>query len=156
MNHMSWIYKFIRGLSQMTSAYFWSFLTPPPPYVSVCQTLNTPLSNDVRPEHTPLLRTIFTKFISKKVTASRNLPNAHFGTIKNHVGQNCTIGRQIQKLGILVFAFVAIAAKCPFLLTSSLVKPPSPMSGFVSISLTPLPPLGCWRHLWKHTKAKFG
>ena len=35
-----------------------------------------------------------------------NLPDAHFGTIKNHVGQNCTIGRQIQKLGILVFVFV--------------------------------------------------
>ena len=49
---------------------------------------------------------------------SRNLPDAHFGTIKNHVGQNCTIGRQIQKLGILVFVFVGIAAKCPFLLTS--------------------------------------
>ena len=102
----------------------------------------------------PLLRTNFTKFLSKKVGASRYLPNAHFGTIKNHVGQNCTIGRQIQKLGILVFVFFAIVAKCPFLLTSSLVKPPlPPMSGFVSISLTPPPLLGCWRHLWKPPNA---
>ena len=36
----------------------------------------------------PFLRTNFTKFLSKKVGASRYLLNAHFGTIKNHVGQN--------------------------------------------------------------------
>ena len=36
------LYFTLRGLSQMTSAYFWRFLTPPPSYVSVCQTLNAP------------------------------------------------------------------------------------------------------------------
>ena len=42
-------------------------------------------------------------------------------------------------MSIPIYAFVSIAAKNPFLLTSSLVKPPPPMSGFVSIS-PPLPP----------------
>ena len=68
---------------------------------------------------------------------------------------NCTnffikkIQFQIQRLSVLVYAFVAIAEKFPFLLTSSLVKPPLPlMSENVSISLTPPPPQGCWRHMW--------
>ena len=45
--------RYLRGPSQMTSAYFWSFLTPPPPLVSTCQNLDTPLSDDVRSVHPP-------------------------------------------------------------------------------------------------------
>ena len=37
-------------------------------------------------------------------------------------------------MSILVYAFVVIAAKYPFLLTSSLIKPPSPMSGIAPYS----------------------
>ena len=124
----------------MTSAYFWSFLTPPPPHVSVCQNLNTPLNNDVRPEHTPpLLRTNFTKFLSKKVGASRYLPNAHFGTIKNHFGPNKFKG------WVFLFIYLLQLQQNIFFFADIIIGliPPPPMSGFVSISLTPPPPLGC-------------
>ena len=112
----------------MTSAYFWTFLTPPPPFVSICQTLNTPLSNDVRPWHTPLplLRTNF--YVNKRKVSNKYNYTKFF--LKK-------IQFQIQRLSVLVYAFVAIAEKFPFLLTSSLVKPPLPlMSENVSICQT--------------------
>ena len=118
----------------MTLAYFWSFLTPLP-LVSFCQTLNPP----TMPWHTlpPFVNKFLQNFeetyvlycISTKILSNKY----NYKTLKNLF--------QVQRLSILVYAFVVIAAKYSFLLMSSLVKPPlPPMSGFVSISLTPPPP----------------
>ena len=62
----------------------------------------------------PLLRTNF--YVNKRKVSNKYNYTKFF--LKK-------IQFQIQRLSVLVYAFVAIAAK-PFLLTSSLVKPPSP------------------------------
>ena len=78
----------------------------------------------------PLLRTNF--YVNKRKVSNKYNYTKFF--LKK-------IQFQIQRLSVLVYAFVAIAEKFPFLLTSSLVKPPLPlMSENVSISLTPPPP----------------
>ena len=61
----------------MTSAYFWSFLTPPPllPLVSICQTLNNPPKyNDV------CCKQISQNFYLKKLRPA----GTRLGAIKNH------------------------------------------------------------------------
>ena len=58
---------YLRGPSQMTPAYFWSFLTPPPPLSALVRIWTPPLSDDVRSVHTPPFRKNFTKlYISNK------------------------------------------------------------------------------------------
>ena len=77
-----------------------------------------------------MLQTNFTKFLSKKVAASRYSPWCHKKS------------SQIQRLGIHVYVFVAIAAKYPFYHWSN---PPPPCQVLSVFHWPPSP----WRHLWK-------
>ena len=130
----------------MTSAYFWSFLTPPPPLSAFVRLWTPPLGNDVRPWHTPppFCEQIFTKFwrnlcISKKIVSNK---------------YNHKFLREINfifKFKGWVFLFIhllRLQQNILFCWCHHWSNPPPPMSGFVSISLTPPPPLGRWRHMW--------
>ena len=77
----------------------------------------------------PLLRTNF--YVNKRKVSNKYNYTKFF--LKK-------IQFQIQRLSVLVYAFVAIAEKFPFLLTSSLVKPLSPHVRKCQHFINPPPP----------------
>ena len=77
----------------------------------------------------PLLRTNF--YVNKRKVSNKYNYTKFF--LKK-------IQFQIQRLSVLVYAFVAIAEKFPFLLTSSLAKPLSPHVRKCQHFINPLPP----------------
>ena len=109
---------------------FLEHFDPPPP----CQLL----SDFEPPYHAlayppPFCEQIFTKFWRNLCISTKILSNKYnYKTLKNLF--------QVQRLSILVYAFVAIAAKYTFLLTSSLVKSSLPHVRFCQHFANPPPP----------------